>query len=212
MSNTKDNKWLIFIRQYGPGPRTDNMYDETIQRLAIRLEVSPIQFEHPAQDEVLSCFDNRTADPVSVILTGTAGDGKTHLCLQVWERLNGDPKLWASDDPYLSLTHSYPRDRKQWPETENESQYRKVTVHFIRDLSGWAPQQGLPWDPEKEKLLQRFCKSIFDLNGDEIFLIAANDGQLVELRPHPHDILCLEQAQRTDSLGGQRERGRDGKH
>ncbi|MEI6034197.1 MAG: hypothetical protein WCS65_07970 [Verrucomicrobiae bacterium] len=51
---------------------------------------------------------------------------------------------------------------------------------FTRDLSGWAPQQGAEWEPEKEELLQRFCQSIFDPEAEEIFLIAANDGQLVE--------------------------------
>ena len=56
------------------------MYDETIQRSARRQRIAPIEFEHPVQDVLLACFDQRTADPVSVILTGTAGDGKTHLC------------------------------------------------------------------------------------------------------------------------------------
>jgi hypothetical protein len=180
MSTAIDMKWLLFIRQYGPGSRTDNMYDETIQRLALRANVVPIHFEHPAQDAVLSCFDRRTADPVSVILTGTAGDGKTHLCRQVWEKLNGDPLLWASDSPYLPLTYSYPSDRKQWPESNTPSLYRDVTIHFIRDLSSWAPQQGLPWEPEKEELLQKLCECLFDPNANEVFLIAANDGQLIE--------------------------------
>lgn len=58
--------------------------------------------------------------------------------------------------------------------------FREVTIHFIRDLSGWAPQQGLPWEKDKEDLLKRFCRSLFDASTDEIFLIAANDGQLIE--------------------------------
>ena len=55
-----------------------------------------------------------------------------------------------------------------------------VRIHFIRDLSGWAPQQGMAWDADKECLLTTFCRSIFNADSDEIFLIAANDGQLVE--------------------------------
>ena len=47
-------------------------------------------------------------------------------------------------------------------------------------MSGWAPQQGAEWEAEKEELLQRFCRSLFDPDTDEIFLIAANDGQLIE--------------------------------
>jgi len=174
------NDWLLFLRQYGPVPRNDNMYDETIQRSAQRAGVDPILFEHPAQTQVLSCFDQRTTDPIPVILTGTAGDGKTHLCRQVWKELRGDPSLWRSDNPYLSLTYHYPKNRTSWPETQDPTLYREVTIHFIRDLSGWAPQQGLPWDKSKQDLLMKLCHSMFEPTANEIFLIAANDGQLIE--------------------------------
>ena len=57
---------------------------------------------------------------------------------------------------------------------------RQVNIHFIRDLSGWAPQQGGEWEPEKEVLLQKFCHSLVNPDANELFLIAANDGQLIE--------------------------------
>lgn len=177
------SKWLKFVRQYGPIARADNMFDETIQRSSRRSGVMPILFLHPALNDVVTSFDQTTTDPVSVILTGTAGDGKTHLCRNVWELLEGSKDIWDSDDPYISMTFSYPKDRQKWPTTAPDKTpelYRLVTIHFIRDLSGWAPQQGLEWPPEKEALLQRFCKSLFDPDFNEIFLIAANDGQLVE--------------------------------
>lgn len=172
--------WLRFLRHYGPIPRNDNMYDETIQRSARRQKIVPIEFEHPMQDVVLGCFDRRVADPVSVILTGTAGDGKTHLCRQVWRALDGEEKAWASDDPLLKLEFDYPKDRQAWPDSSDPSLFRKVTVQFLRDLSGWVPQGGAEWEPEKEALLLRFCRSILAADGDEIFLIAANDGTLLE--------------------------------
>jgi hypothetical protein len=172
--------WLRFLRQYGPVPRNDNMYDETIQRSARRHGIAPIVFEHPAHFEIVNCFNQATTDPVSVILTGTAGDGKTHLCRQVWKALKGDDTEWASDNPYLTIEFHYPKDKKSWPDTDDRDLYRPVKIHFIRDLSGWAPQQGAEWDPEKEELLQKFSRSVFDGESDEIFLIAANDGQLVE--------------------------------
>jgi hypothetical protein len=172
--------WLKFLRHYGPVPRNDNMYDETIQRSARRQGISPIVFEHPIESEIVDCFNHATTDPVSVILTGTAGDGKTHLCRQVWKALAGDEKAWETDNPYLTLETRYPKNRETWPKVEDESLYRTVKIHFIRDLSGWAPQMGAEWEPEKEKLLQGFCESLFDPTCNEIFLIAANDGQLVE--------------------------------
>lgn len=172
--------WLQFLRHYGPVPRNDNMYDETIQRSARRQGIAPIEFTHPKQAEIVNCFNQATADPVSVILTGTAGDGKTHLCRQVWKALSGNEDEWASDSPYLTIRFRYPKDRKTWPESEYPDLYRTVEIHFIRDLSGWAPQQGAGWEPEKEALLQRFCHSLFHPDADEIFLIAGNDGQVIE--------------------------------
>ncbi len=173
-------KWLKFLRHYGPVPRNDNMYDETIQRSARRQGIAPIDFEHPYQKRIADSFNQSTADPVSVILTGTAGDGKTHLCRQVWKALEGKDEDWASDNPYLTIPFHYPKDRTQWPESHDPALYRSVQIHFIRDLSGWAPQQGAEWDVEKEALLQKFCHSLFNAEADEIFLIAANDGQLIE--------------------------------
>ena len=172
--------WLKFLRHYGPVPRNDNMYDETIQRSARRQGMVPIEFEHPTHSEIVNCFNHATTDPVSVILTGTAGDGKTHLCRQVWKALNGKEEEWSSDSPYLTIKFHYPKDRKTWPGSQDPSLYRSVKIHFIRDLSGWAPQQGAAWEPEKEELLQSFCRSLFHEDGDEIFLIAGNDGQVVE--------------------------------
>lgn len=162
---SQNTNWLKFLRQYGPVPRNDNMYDETIQRSARRQGILPIEFEHPYQTLIVNCFSQATADPVSVILTGTAGDGKTHLCRHVWKLLGGSDEDWATDSAYLTFERSL---------------FRPVRFHVIRDLSGWAPQQGAEWEEEKEALLQRFCHSLFDSEVDDIFLIAANDGQLIE--------------------------------
>ena len=172
------SQWIRFLRHYGPVPQNDNMYDETIQRFARKKGIEPIEFEHPYRERVLNCFS--AVNPVSVILTGTAGDGKTHLCRQVWETLGGNKDAWASNDPYLTLEYYYPKDRTTWPVSNDKKLYRLVKVHFIRDLSGWAPQQGAEWDPEKKDLLEKFCHSLFKFDIDDIFLIAANDGQLIE--------------------------------
>ena len=172
--------WIRFLRQYGPIARNDNMYDETIQRTARRNGITPLLFDHPALPGVVSLFDRNTTDPVTVILTGTAGDGKTHLCRCVWERLGGSQDGWASNDPCVSLDVQYPKDRTTWPTGDDPALYRTVTIHFIRDLSAWAPQQGMEWNSEKADLLKRCSRSFFEVDGNEVFLIAGNDGQLVE--------------------------------
>ena len=98
----------------------------------------------------------------------------------MWRDLDGDEKKWEEDNPCLSLTYHLPKDQATRPESTDSNPYRQITIHFIRDLSAWAPQQGAQWDSEKEEMIQKFCGSLFDDQTDEIFLIAANDGQLVE--------------------------------
>ncbi len=57
---------------------------------------------------------------------------------------------------------------------------RPLTLHVIRDLSAWVPQTHSEWQREKIELLNLFCRSLYELYNKHIFLIAANDGQLIE--------------------------------
>jgi hypothetical protein len=166
------------------------MYDEFIRRSAKRLGVTPLDFAHPAREAVLDAIRGPT--PTSVVLTGTAGDGKTYLCRQVWEALGADPAAWHSKDPLLTTTVPVPANAAVGPVGGSSDGIGRAsgarTLHVIRDLSAWAPQRGVPWDPAREEFLQRFSASLFDgAAGGEIFLVAANDGQLMEswhrLRP-----------------------------
>lgn len=166
MGDSPPEKWIRFIRKYGPVPQNENMYDEHIRRSARHFGVTPIDFEHPAAHSVLESITG--AAPVSVILTGTAGDGKTHLCGQVWEKLGGSGKVWHSEDPYISTPIPG----------------RSATLHVVRDLSAWVPQQGAAWNETAQDLLQRFSATLFPADDGpedgDLFLIAGNDGQLME--------------------------------
>ncbi|MBD2704942.1 hypothetical protein IC229_30200 [Spirosoma sp. BT702] len=154
--------WIKFVRQYGPIPRNDSAFEEHINKASRRAGVMPIRFQHPLLTDVLSCF-NLTEEVRSVVLTGHAGDGKTNLCHRVWQGLGGDPALSDSSAPYI---------RHQLP--------NGLMLHVIRDLSAWVPSQGSEWEPEKVDLLTRFSESIHSQNPTEYFLIAGNDGQLIE--------------------------------
>jgi hypothetical protein len=172
----KAENWLKFLRQYGPIPKNDNMYDEKIQKSAARAKLQPIVFEHPRQAEVLAIFRDNN-EPTSVILTGTAGDGKTHLARQVWNAVRQPADDIGLNKPYQKTTFT-------------QANGKTLTLHVIKDLSEIAPQTGMEWDPELEALLQLFCRSLFDQNITDLFLIAANDGQLIEtwrkLEPTEH--------------------------
>ena len=171
---SEPTKWIRFLRQYGPVPQNENMYDEFIRRSARRAGVEPIYFDHPASAEVLESITG--SSPVSVVLTGTAGDGKTHLCREVWESVGGDTVAWQSPEPYLST----PLPGQVNTGFSNDGRGR--VLHVVRDLSAWVPQRGAVWDPAKAELLQSFSRSLFPVESSpgDLFLIAGNDGQLIE--------------------------------
>ena len=69
------------------------MYDESIQEMIDLYKIDPpIQTKPARLQDLVENFE--TPNPVNVILTGTAGDGKTYHCRRVWENLGGDKNEW----------------------------------------------------------------------------------------------------------------------
>jgi hypothetical protein len=145
--------WINFLRQYGPIPRNDNMYDEVIQRSLRRKKLQPIAFETQYLPELLTNF--RSPTPQSVILTGTAGDGKTYYCREVWEAFGGSTEDWQQDSKIHRLSLN---DRQ---------------LVVIKDLSELTAE-------EKRSLLPQIASAITGEDSTTLYLIAANDGQLIE--------------------------------
>lgn len=158
-------RWIRFLRQYGPIPRNDNMFDEHIRRSAGRLGVKPIYFKHPLEDELLEVFSGESL-PRNAILTGTAGDGKSHLCGRVWHALGGGADEWAADDVYFRLRTTLAD--------------RSLLVHVIRDLTALPDEDPDGRYQTKADLLDHLSSLLFDADAAEVFLLAANDGQLIE--------------------------------
>lgn len=149
---TSNTGWISFLRRYGPIPQNDNMYDETIQRVVKRKKIKPVQIEAKYLQELIENF--RSERPKSVILTGTAGDGKTYHCREVWIELGGTYEQWEA------------------PENIKELQLGDKTLYVIKDLSELE-------DHERFHLVL-FAQAITNRRQDVLFLIAANDGQLIE--------------------------------
>lgn len=153
MTRIRNSPWIQFLRQYGPVPHNDNMYDETIQRAIVRSGLRPVEFDAPYLRDLVEILSS--AAPESIILTGTAGDGKTYLCRKVWEALGGDAAVWQQDDKVRSqLLPS------------------GCTLVVIKDLSELRD--------EANAHLTNMANAICGTPGQNIFLVAANDGQLVE--------------------------------
>lgn len=165
---TAGERWIAFLRGYGPVNRIDGMFAETIHALANRYGVPALQFEHPMSKELARVIDPASGALLNVVLTGTAGDGKTSLCNDIWERLGGDDSraTGSSRDDYLMLPVHTPSG--------------EIRMHFIFEFSGFAPPRGEAWPAEKLDLLELFGRSAKGMEPAEIFVIAANDGKLLQ--------------------------------
>jgi hypothetical protein len=129
------------------------MYDESIQRSIRRKGVVPLRLETGHLQTLVENF--RSATPSSVVLTGTAGDGKTYLCREVWEALGGAALAWEAEAKIRRLLLP-----------------SGISLVVIKDLSEFRA--------EDYDALASMAVSVLSAQPREVFLIAANDGQLVE--------------------------------
>jgi hypothetical protein len=151
--NCPASDWISFLRQYGPIPRNDNMYDEAIQRALKRKKIQPIVFETQYISELLDNFRSET--PKSIVLTGTAGDGKTYYCREIWEEFGGSVAEWQQDNKIYQLALD------------------NCQLVIVKDLSELTLE-------EKHSLLPSIASTFTGKDTTKVYLIAANDGQLVE--------------------------------
>ncbi|WP_372972208.1 hypothetical protein [Marinobacter sp.] len=152
---SQSNGLISFLRHYGPIPAGDNMYDELIQAEIERHEIDPVIHISPAKlEEVKENFES--AEPRNVVLTGTAGDGKTFHCRQIWIAFGGDPGHWNAGEKVVSLT--LPVSRK--------------TLIIVKDLSELTQD-------EKTNVLSGLAGAVTDASAENVYLVAANDGQLL---------------------------------
>ncbi|SEP61879.1 hypothetical protein SAMN05216232_0371 [Virgibacillus subterraneus] len=145
------SEWINFLRQYGPIPRNDNMYDEAIQRSIDKKGIKPIKVEPQHLSDLIANFE--TSYPQNIILTGTAGDGKTFYCREVWFALGGTKEAWDNGETIKTIP------------LENHSLY------VIKDLSELSDMSSY--------IINEMAESIKQGNR-KVFLVAANDGQLLE--------------------------------
>jgi len=161
-------RWVAFLRGYGPINRVEGMFAETVRKHARRYDIVPIMFEHPELETLRKALDPAAGRLTNVVLTGTAGDGKTTLCDQLWDRFGG------------AKSHSAGSDRKSYRSLVVDTPQGRRTIHFLFEFTGWSADKGQAWAPERLDLLGRFARSVRAEKPDEYFVIAANDGRLVQ--------------------------------
>lgn len=129
------------------------MYDESIQRALKRHKIAPIALPAPLVDRLVTNF--RDANAISHIITGTAGDGKTYHCREVWTALGGDAGVWNAGDKVQTL------------------QVGARTLVIVKDLSELR-------EDESADLIVAFARDVADPAATTTYLLAANHGQLLE--------------------------------
>lgn len=130
------------------------MFDEYVTSALGRAKVQPIQLSTPLLDNMVRHIEARV--PGSLLIAGTAGDGKTYHCRSLWTRIGGDPKVWASKGNVK----------------EHLLADGRLAV-FIKDLSEFNGE-------ESDLPLQRLERSVLGNDDSEVVVLAANHGQLLD--------------------------------
>jgi hypothetical protein len=161
---TKGEKWIQLLRAYGPVADNEAMQAEHVGKLAAYLGVPPLAFDHPARQIILDCFPISTGLFRNIVLTGTAGEGKTSLCFELVQELTGKSAEGHNGVEIITVeTHKGQR-----------------TITLIYDVTAWRKKTNGHLSPEHVDVLTKMAESAFG-EGEEFFVLAVNDGQMHEL-------------------------------
>jgi len=136
-----------FLSFYALSPTNIASFDEYIADLSKKLDVKEIRVDNGIYDLILNEFMNEK----NIIISGTAGDGKTYLLRRLFFE-------WGNNKEF-----------KEFIPTVDTPNFR---VFFVKDFTELNKK-------DKLDILERLEKSIFE-NSNERFVIAANDGILVD--------------------------------
>jgi len=146
--------WVRFLRSYGPTPTNLNLYDEHVAGALGRAKVKPITLSSPLLEEIKERVSS--GKPGSILIAGTAGDGKTYHCRSLWNFLGGSHSEWSNDSTVKTLTLANGRK-----------------AVFIKDLSELSDEQS-------DQALSLMEKTVFGDVDDSIVVVAANHGQILK--------------------------------
>ena len=146
--------WVRFLRSYGPTPNNLTLFDEFVTDNLLKAKVKPITLSSPLLNKLKERVGSGSSG--SILIAGTAGDGKTYHCRGLWTHLGGAEKEWAAKTTVKQL--KLPDGR---------------LAVFVKDLSELS-------DEESDDALTLMEKSINGEETDSFVVIAANHGQILE--------------------------------
>jgi len=155
-------KWIKFLRNYGPLPTNRNLFDEHVDAALRHAKVQPIRLPAPYLAKILDLIESGSLS--SLLIVGTAGDGKTFHCRHVWLHLGGTSEEWASESTIKCL--KLPDGR---------------SIVFVKDLSELNEQDGT-------NIIDGLEKSVLCGDDNVLYVIATNHGQILgRLRHREND-------------------------
>src|SRR5258707_1412499 len=158
-ARTRGEKWIRLLRAYSPVADNEAMQGEQVDGLARSLGIPKLAFEHPARKLLLDCFPLETGAFRNVVLTGTAGEGKTSLCFELVFQLTGNHAKGANGVEEVRVeTAAGPR-----------------TLTLIYDVTGWRKRTNGHISEGDVTVLKPMTRSSF-ATGDDFFVLAVNDG------------------------------------
>ena len=148
------NRLVDFLATYGPVAASDSLCDENVRQAERDYGVASISTEAPCLNDIETELSGVGRN---VILTGTAGDGKTfHIRRYLQDHHPDALTSWPGLEGVLKIARSDGRE-----------------LRVIRDLSEIS-------DSEKLAELQSFAGALLGENTNALYLVAANDGQLLK--------------------------------
>lgn len=150
-----NNPLIELLAAYGPSPAASNMYDEHVMKAADKFGVPPLEVKQPLIEEL--CARLRDEPTVNIILTGTAGDGKTYVARRVYEQLIGPAESrWRATDKLIEL----------------DLDGRRLV--FVKDLSALTVA-------DKALLAPGFARALAAGEDTGVtYLVCSNDGHLLK--------------------------------
>lgn len=146
--------WIRFLRSYGPTPNNLNLFDEYVAGALNRAKVQPITLTSPHLEAMQQWAASGT--PGSILIAGTAGDGKTYHCRSLWMSLGGTAKAWSAPELVKTLDLTDGR-----------------SAVFVKDLSELNDEQS-------DAVLDLLERSALGDENVRLVVIATNHGQILE--------------------------------
>ncbi len=153
-SHGSSNAWIKFLRSYGPTPKNTTLFDEYVTGALGKAKVAPITLSSPELEKIKAHLASGARG--SILIAGTAGDGKTYHCRSLWTELGGLPHDWASPSAVKEVTLVDGR-----------------VATFIKDLSELTPGQS-------DATLALLEESVLGAEVKRFLVVAANHGQILE--------------------------------